>query len=154
MSPMYWAALVPLCLAGAWMVVRRPLRDALEDLGVDRARDQFRLQREGLEARFLAVLGRIEPEEKLRWDEAHWRDEIVWARDRRSRRLLALVGVTFDVEPFGTYPEPPPRHATALFEYRKGRWHAEAKRLDEIRPDEAFIRNQRFEPVVLPHRRA
>lgn len=154
MSPMYWTALIPVCMLGAWLVVRRPIRDAIEDLGVDRARDQFRLHREGLEARFLSALGRVDPIEKIRWDEAHWRDEVVWARDRRSRCLLALVGVTFDVEPFGDYPEPPARHSTALFEYRKGRWHAEGKRLDEIRPDEAFIRNQRFEPVVLPYRRA
>jgi hypothetical protein len=153
MSPILWAALVPVCLLAAWLVIRRPLHDALQDLNVDRARDQFRLHREGLEARFLSALGRIDPLEKLRWDDAHWRDEVVWARDRRSRLLLALVGVTFDPEPYGDYPEPPPRHATALFEYRKGRWHAEGKRLDEIRPDEAFIRNQRFEPLGLQPKR-
>ena len=63
--------------------------------------------------------------------------------------------MTFDPEPFGgDYPEPPPRHATALFEYTKGKWCAEGKRLDEIRPDEAFIRNQRIEPIAAtPHRR-
>ena len=37
-----------------------------------------------------------------------------------------------------------PRHATALFEFRKGRWHVEGKRLDEVRPDEAIGRNQRL----------
>lgn len=153
MAPMLWAALIPLCVLAAWLVVRRPLRDAIEDLGVDRARDQFRLRREGLEARFLLVLGRSDPLEKLRWDEAHWRDEVVWARDRRTRYLLALVGVTFPDESFGPYPDLPARRSTALFEYRKGHWHAEGKRLDEINPDEAFLRNQRFEPVLLPHRR-
>lgn len=153
MFPMLWAGLVPFCLLAAWLVVRRPLRIALEDRDVDRARDQFRLRREGLEARFLSALGRVDPLEKLRWDEARWRDEVVWARDRRSRYLLALVGVDFDPEPFGALPESPARHATALFEYRKGRWHAEGKRLDEIRPDEAFIGNQGFEPLGSPQRR-
>jgi len=153
MSPMLWALLVPVCLLAAWLIVR-PLRAIVEDLNVDRARDQFRLQREGLEARFLSAVGRLDPIEKTRWDEARWRDEIIWARDRRSRRLLALVGVTFEAELFGEFPESPPHHATALFEYFKGTWHAEGKRLDEIRPDEAFIRNQRFEPLGLPQRRA
>ena len=153
MSSILWAVLVPVCVLASWLIVRRPVRVALEDLSVDRGRDQFRLQREGLEARFLSALARVDPAEKLRWDDAHWRDEVVWARDRRSRHLLALVGVTFDSEPFGDYPEPPPRHATALFEFRKGRWHADGKRLDEIRPDEAFIGNHRFEPLELQPRR-
>ena len=154
MSPMLWAALIPASILAAWLVVRRPLRDAIQDLSIDHARDQFRLHREGLEARFLSALGRVDPIEKLRWDEASWRNEVVWARDRRTRRLLALVGVTFEVEPFGIDAEPPLRHSTALFEFRKGRWHAEGKRLDEIRPDEAFIRNHLFEPVDLHERKA
>src|SRR5437868_1813561 len=135
MSPIVWAALVPFCVVAAWVIARRPLRDAFEDMNLDRAREQFRFQREGLEARFLTALERIDPVEKLRWDEARWRDEVVWARDRRTRRILALVGVTFENEPFGNaYTDPPARHSTALFEYRKGKWLAEGKRLDEIRP--------------------
>jgi hypothetical protein len=154
MSPMLWAALIPVSALAAWLVVRRPLREAIEDLSIDQARDQFRLHREGLEARFLSALARVDPIEKLRWDEATWHNEVVWARDRRTRRLLALVGVTFEVEPFGIDAEHPLRHSTALFEYRKGKWIAEGKRLDEIRPDEAFIRNHLFEPVDLHERKA
>ena len=41
------------------------------------------------------------------------------------------------------------RLATAVFEYRKGRWNAEGKRLDEIRPDQAVGRNRRYEPVAV-----
>ena len=117
---------------------------------VDHARELFRQQREWLEARFLTALGRRStPIERLRWEDAHWHDEVLWARDRQTRRLLALIGVHFDADPFDDSPEPRPRHATALFEFRKGRWIAEGKRLDEIRPDEAVLRHQRFEPVVL-----
>ena len=153
MSPYFWMVLVPFCLVACWMIVRRPLRDAMEDVNFDKAREQFRYQREGLEARFLSALERTEPIEKLRWDDARWRDDVVWARDRRTRRILALVGVSFENEPFGNaYTEPPARHATALFEYRKGTWVAEGKRIDEIRPHEAFIGNQRIEPIAQPHR--
>ena len=52
MSPMLWAALVPACFVVGWLFARRPVREAFEDLNLDRAREQFRLQREGLEARF------------------------------------------------------------------------------------------------------
>ena len=145
--------LVPVCLVVAWRLLQRPLRYQIEERTVERAREQFRVQRERLEARFVTELGRIDPIEKLRWEEGNWRDEIVWARDRRSRRLLAMVCVTFESEGFHDFPDLPARHATAIFEYCKGRWLAEGKRLDEIRPDEAFLGNQGYEPVVLPQRR-
>ncbi len=109
------------------------------------------MQRESLEARFLTCLGRVDPIERLRWDEAHWHDEVVWARDRQSRRLLALIGVHFD-DDAGGYVSAPPRHATALFEFRRGRWQTDGRHIDEIRPSEAFLRHREFEPVVLPPR--
>jgi hypothetical protein len=120
---------------------------------VDRARELFRPQREWLEARFLSALGKSDPLERLRWEDAHWHDEILWARDRKTRVLLALIGVHFDGPEFDPLGESPSRHATALFEFRRGRWVAEGKRLDEVRPDEAVLRGQRFEPVVTQPRR-
>jgi hypothetical protein len=133
--------------------VQKPLRRSLQELRFRRACEQFRLQREWLEARFLGSLSRVDPGEHNRWEDAHWHDEIVWARERPSRRLLALVGVHFDSDPIFDLPVDPPRHATALFEFRCGRWYAEGKWLDQTRPDEAFLRHQRFEPVVpLPRR--
>src|SRR5579864_9835855 len=149
-----WAAIVPVSLLAVWLAVRRPLRQIWEDMHFDHAREQFRQQREWLEARFLGALAKNEPLERSRWEDAQWHDEVVWARERPSRRLLALIGVHFDCDPIFTLSESPPRHATALFEYRKGQWHAEGKRLDEIRPDEAFLRHHRFEPVVPHHRRS
>ncbi len=174
MSYLIWGVLLPGCFLAAWWVIRRPVRLLIEEMHVDHARTLFKQQREWLEARFLGALGRSNPAERLRWEDARWHDDIHWARDRKSRGLLALVGVHFDVtaEPSafdddhamfetGTdllfeedLPAPAPvvarQHATALFEFRKGRWVADGKRLDDTRPDEAFLRNQRFEPVAPP----
>src|SRR5438874_1410095 len=147
------ARVLPVCIIAVGLLLLWPALHVVRSMRVDRARDLFRLRREWLEAHFLSALGRLDPAERLRWEEAHWHDEIVWARDRQTRRLLALIGVHFDAESMSEFPGYPPRHATALFEYHKGRWHAEGKRIDEIRPDEAFLRLQRFEPVVLPQRR-
>lgn len=154
MGLIIWGMLVPGCLLTAWMVLRRPVRQFSEDLHVESARTLFRRQREWLEARFLSALARADELERLRWEDAHWHDEVVWCRDRQTRTLLALVGVHFDGPSFDEFGDPRPRQATALFEYRRGRWQAEGKRLDEVRPDEVMLTTPRYEPLALHPRRA
>ena len=148
-----WGIVLPSCLVAAWLIARKPLRQVVEELSFDQGRMQFRQQREWLEARFLTALGKLDPIERLRWEGAQWHDQVHWARDNQTRRLLALVEIHFEPDPFDTSPEPIAGHATALFEYRKGRWTADGKRLDATRPDEAFLRHARFEPVSPPWRR-
>ena len=142
-----WAGILPVCLVVTWFILRRPLRQIVEDVHVDHARELFHQQREWLEARFISSLVRADPAEAQRWEAAQWLDEVLWARDRQTRHLLALVCVHFEPAPFELLQMP--KHATALFEFRKGRWQAEGKRLDEVRPDEAIGRNQRFEAVAV-----
>jgi hypothetical protein len=150
-----WAGVLPIAGLGAWLALRRPIRNALEARGMVRARAVFRRQREALEARFLSALARRDPLEALRWDDACWLDEVLWARDRRTRRLLALVGVRFTAEEdaFGDADhtdDEPPRNATAVFEFRDGHWNAEGHHLDDLRPREACLRHRQFEPISLP----
>lgn len=151
-----WTAGVATLLVSIWLTIRYPLRVYLEAADLARAQATFRMQREALEIRFVLALGKSNPAEAARWDDADWHNEVTWGRDRRTRALLALVGVDF---PTDLLADPVnlslmTRHATALFEYRRGRWHAEGRRLDEVRPDEAFQRGGRFEPVVFHQRRA
>jgi hypothetical protein len=146
MNWLIWASVLPVCLIAAFLILQRPLRLFFEDLHVDQARESFHRRREWLEARFVSALNRIDPAEGTRWDEARWHDEVLWARDRQTRHFLALVCVHFESSPFESVPS---RLATAVFEYRRGRWVAEGKRLDEIRPDEAVGRNRRYEPVMV-----
>jgi hypothetical protein len=153
MGYVIWVGVLPSCLIALWLVLRRPVRQFTEDLHVERARELFRMQREGLEARFVSALTKLDPVEGIRWEEAHWHNEVLWARDCQSRSLLALIGVHFDTASFDELGEPHPKNATALFEYRKGRWYSEGKRLDELRPDEAVLRGHRFEPVIMQPRR-
>jgi hypothetical protein len=147
------AGILAVCLFAAWLILRRPLRQIVEDVHVDHARLLFHQHREWLEARFITVLSQSDPGLGERWESAHWNDEVLWARDRQTRRLLALVCVSFDPEPFDFVHTT--RHATAVFEFHKGRWSVEGKRFDEMRPDEAVRKGQRYEPVVLsePHPR-
>jgi hypothetical protein len=143
------ALLLPVCLVVLAWLIRRSTRSLVRTVQVEQAREQFRLRREWLEAHFLDALGKLDPVERSRWEDAHWHDEVVWARDRPTGRLLALIGVHFDAEPFD---DPPTHHATVVFEYHRGQWRADGRRLDEVRPQEAFLRSARFEPVTLPER--
>lgn len=149
MGVIIWGGVVPCCLLAAWFLLRKPVRHFTEDLHFETAQVQFRQQREWLEARFLGGLAKLDPIERIRWEDAHWHNEVLWARDRKTRTLLALIGVHFEHVGFDEFGEARPRHATALFEYRRGRWHAEGKRLDEVRPDEVVLRSPRFEAVAV-----
>jgi hypothetical protein len=144
------AGLLPICFAAMVAVLRSTLGVLMRSAEFDRARDQFRLRREWLEARFLDGLAQLDPSERLRWDEAHWHDPVTWARDRQTGRFLALVEVHFDPDRYELDPDVGRRHATVVFEYARGQWRADGRRLDELRPHEAFLRHFRFEPVPLP----
>ncbi len=122
------AGILAVCLFTAWLILRRPLRQIVEDVHVDHARLLFRQYREWLEARFVTVLSQSDPALGERWESAHWHDEVLWARDRQTRRLLALVCVHFDPGPF-EFPHTQ-RHATAVFEFHNGRWWVEGKRFE------------------------
>ena len=137
-----------------WVVIRRPLRFYFEERRADQARQMFRFQREGLEARFLNALTKLDPLERMRWEEAQWHDQVLWARDRKTRVFLALIGVHFDRTGHEEFSDTAPRQATALFEFRKKHWRAEGKWLDETRPAEALLRNHRFEMVIAHPKRA
>lgn len=150
MGWLIWTVLLPCCLIIAGLVLRRWLRYLRDVVSVDRAQGEFRRRREWLEAGFLDTLGRTDPVDRLRWDDAHWHDEVVWARDRRTGRLLALIEVHFDNDPLDDLTGSPPRHATVLFEYWRGRWRVDGRHLDEIQPLEAFLQYGQFEPVPLP----
>src|SRR3954469_23744674 len=111
MSQFIWVGILPVCLIALFLILRRPARQFAEEMHVDHARDLFRQQREWLEAKFLTALGKVDPLERLRWEEAHWHDEVLWARDRQTRRLLALIGVHFDPTAVEDLSDSAARHA-------------------------------------------
>ncbi len=142
--------MLPACLTVAWLILRRPFREICEEIHFEKARERFRHNREHLEARFVTRASGSDPAEAVRWEDAQWQDGVVWARDRQTRVLLALVGVHFEPDPFSDEPQ---RHATAIFEFRRQGWTTEGRGLDEVRPDEAFLLHHRLEPIVVVPRR-
>ncbi len=148
MARYLWAAVLPICVTAAWLVVLRPLRRLIEEHGLDRGLADFRLRREWLEARFEADQSRLGPAEAARWAGARWRDDVTWARERWSRRLVALVGVDFQDDPAVGPPQ-----LTAVFEYRRRVWRTCGTRPAAAQPDEAVARSRRYVQVEPPPRR-
>jgi hypothetical protein len=142
-----WGGLILVCGMIAWRIPRCPIRALIERRDTTGARRMFLQQREHLEAAFVQSVFRLEPLEGWRWDAARWSDEVVWARDRRTGTLLALVGVDWEDRTAAG------GRATAVFEYRRRRWVAEGRRLYAIEPCEAFGRGTNLEPLVIPLRR-
>jgi hypothetical protein len=139
------AGILLFCFIATWLVLRRPVRQIVEDVRVERARALFHRNREHLEARFISTLEKDDPDEGERWQAAHWDDEVLWARDRHTHHLLALTGVEFEPAPFElSFGH---SHATAIFEFSNGQWCAGGKRVDEMRPEEAIGLFRRFETV-------
>lgn len=62
------------------------------------ARQLFHRRREWLEARFLSLAGQSGKPRGLRWLDCDFEDRVVFARERRTGRLRALVGVTIQFE--------------------------------------------------------
>jgi hypothetical protein len=156
MAWLIWGAILPACLLGLLMVLGRWVTPrASASHSFDHAREQFRYEREWLEARFLTAMADVDPVLRLRWEHAHWQDDVVWARDRLSGCLLALVGVRFDINPFDDETDltAAPRRTTVVFHYRRGRWQTDAACLEATEPHEALLRDRRFEPVSSPRAR-
>lgn len=139
--------LLALCAAIAWLIVRRMVATLMEEYQGDVGRQAFRRDRERLEFRFLQALERNDPEERARWEDAHWKDGVYWARDRSTRRLLALVSVELPRKP-GSGPVRETA-VTALFEFRKGAWVAEGRFVEKALPADA-CRHARLEAVSPP----
>ena len=113
---------------------------------LDRARKEFYLRREWLEADFITLArGRGLPR-GLDWVDCEFDDQVSFARDRVSRELRALVAVTiaFEAIPGGGMEEVEAvgnlRAATVVFRYAKAKWTADGRALFNVDPAEAIQR--------------
>ena len=121
-----------------------------------RAIQEFRAQRERLEAKFFDLAALSGKPRGLRWVNCDWQRDVTFARDAKSSLMTAFVGVEIqfeaieggdmeDVEAVGTI-----RDASAVFHYQSGRWGTGGKALFNMNPQEAIQRlTEQFRPV--PH---
>jgi hypothetical protein len=128
-------------LAGvAIAVATRPLRAARSAERLARAQRDFHRQRELLEARFIERAAASGKPRGLRWADVDFDDDVIYARDRRTRQLKALVAIEVgfeaiegggmeDVEAVSNV-----RAATAEFLHDGTRWATEGRVFFNLAP--------------------
>jgi hypothetical protein len=149
-----WYWLVPLAVILGlayffWRVGRRYAGD------LDAARARFAEQESSLqEAFFLAVSTSGKPR-GLRWKECQWDNQIEWLRDKQTRQLWALAGVTISFEAIeggdmeGVAAVGDLRNATAVFFYQDGQWQTAGRTVFNLVPSEAVAHfSVGFERIV------
>ena len=127
----------------AFLLAWRPMRNVLRENQFARLRKDFHRQREWLEARFFDIASRSGKPRGLNWTGVDFEDDVVYARDRHSGQLSALVGVTISfeaveggdmehVEAVGNL-----RAATAVFRVERGHWATDGRAIFNLNPSEA-----------------
>jgi hypothetical protein len=128
-------------MAWPWETLLRLLRPRPN---AERARDVFVRQRPELERAFLEAAAVSGKPRGLRWKSLEWEPGAVFARERATGRLAALVAVTIAFEAIeGSDMEGLPavgnlRNASAVFFFHAGRWHTTGKTIFNLNPDEAL----------------
>ena len=119
-----------------------------------RARETFHRRREWLEADFVTYAEASGKPRGLRWLHCDFDDAVCFARDRRTGRYRALVGVTISfeavagggmehLEAVGNL-----RAATVVFRLDGPQWQADGRALFNLNPAEAIQHYQNdLEPV-------
>lgn len=130
-------ALITVCIAAvaalAAVAATRPLRQARQAERLARCQRDFHRQREPLEARFIDRAAASGKPRGLRWVNVEFDDDVLYARDRRSGRLKALVAieVSFEAVEGGGMEEVEAvsrvRAATAEFLHDGDRWITEGR---------------------------
>jgi hypothetical protein len=147
-------------IVGALMIVTGLVlflvRDWIKVVPPELAAARFQQQREHLEADFLQAASRSGRPRGLRWKQCDWEREVVFARDKKSRELTALLGVTIQFEAIeGSDMEGLPavgnlRHASGVFFFRGGRWRTAGKAVFNLDPSETLEHfKQQYERVDL-----
>lgn len=134
----------------------KPLRVSFEHKEAERAKRDFRVQREVLEAKFFDLAAAKKKPRGLRWVECDWLDEVAFGRDRRTRMLTAFVAVNIRFEAIegedmeGVAAVGNIRDAAAVFHYQAGRWGTGGRALFNMNPQDALARleSQQLEPLA------
>ncbi|MFM9961301.1 MAG: hypothetical protein ACKV2Q_08750 [Planctomycetaceae bacterium] len=150
-------AVVVVLLVGAWITrkVLGPWRAARRHADTEQALQQFRLQREQLEAKFFDLARTSGKPRGLKWLDGDWQSDVTFARACDTGLLTAFVGVHIRFEAIagsdmeGLAAVDTVRDAAAVFHFQSGRWSTAGRVLMNMNPAEAVTRlSGQFDPVT------
>lgn len=123
-----------------------PLAKWMKRREVAQAGREFKLQREGLEAKFFEMASQSGKPRGLRWVRCDWQPAFSLARETRTGLLTAFVSIELhfeaiegsdmeDVAAVGTV-----RDACAVFHYQQGQWGTGGRALFNMNASDAVQR--------------
>lgn len=140
-------AVSSLVVAGILLfVLRKPLLVWQDRKLTEQAIQQFRLQREVLEAKFLDLAAQSGKPRGLRWLACDWLDGVTFGRDRQTGMLAAFVSVNIRFEAIeggdmeGVAAVSNIRDGSAVFHYQDGAWGTGGRALFNMSPQDALDR--------------
>jgi hypothetical protein len=113
-------------------------------VSIPEARKRFLQQREHLEAHFFTAAAASGKPRGLRWTNCDFESEVVFARERQTGKLAALVAVTISFEAIegsdmeGVAAVGNLRQASAVFFFDRERWQTTGKAIFNLAPNEAI----------------
>lgn len=126
--------------------LHRPLRRWAYRLEERKAREQFKLQRETLEAKFFDLARRLGKPRDLVWIDCDWQPNVTFARDAETGLLTAFVAVNIRFEAVeggdmeGVEAVGLIRDAAAVFHFNEGAWGTGGRALFNMNPEDAVTR--------------
>lgn len=110
----------------------------------ERARESFRLQHERLEKLFFKQASCTGLPRGLRWLSCVFAAEVEFARERKTKKVVALVPVTIQFEAIeggdmeGLPAVPLPRQGTGVFHFALGEWTTSGRVVFNLSPHETL----------------
>lgn len=127
-------------------IMHRPLRRWAYRQEERKAREQFKVQREVLEAKFFDLARQLGKPRDLVWIDCDWLQSVTFARDAETGLLTAFVAVNIRFEAVeggdmeGVEAVGLIRDAAAVFHFSQGAWGTGGRALFNMNPEDAVTR--------------
>jgi hypothetical protein len=137
MNPWLWT--IPVAVLGIIFVLWH-LYGLGREIRAARARESFRLRQEHLETLVLEKASASGMPRGLRWLTCRFSCEPAYAKERRTGRIVAIVGVTVEFQAIeggdmeGLPAVPLPRHGCAVLHFGDGDWTCAGRVIFNLSP--------------------
>ncbi|MCE9534031.1 MAG: hypothetical protein K8T89_23345 [Planctomycetes bacterium] len=149
-----WIILAVVIAATIGWILRRMWRE----MQAERARELFRLQHERFEKHFFERAAASGVPRGLRWINCVFSNEMEFVRERATRQIAVLVGVTVEFAAIeggdmeGLPAVPLPRHGSAVLLFERGEWTSAGRVIFNLAPREVVERFAiDYEPLSHSH---